>query len=71
MANKAATLRLWSTFLKPGGLIGLHSITETGFTGIVVWQKVLENHRINLDFFQLSDTVNTVEKYQNLLTQSG
>lgn len=70
MADKAATLRLWSTFLKPGGLIGLHSITETGFTGIVVLEKVLENHGINLDFFHLSNTVNTIEKYQDLLTQA-
>ncbi|NEP81999.1 MAG: methyltransferase domain-containing protein [Okeania sp. SIO3B3] len=70
MADKAATLRLWSQFLKPGGYIGLHSIAETGFTGIIVLEKVLENHGINLDFFHLSDTVNTIEKYQDLLTQA-
>lgn len=71
MANKAATINLWSKFLKPGGLISLHSLAETGFTGIVVWHKVLENHAINLDFFKLSDTVNTVEKYQDLFKQAG
>lgn len=71
MRDKAATLKLWSQFLKPGGLIGLHSLAETGFTGIVILHKVLANYGINLDFFQLSNPVNTVEKYQELLKQAG
>ncbi|MEB3340265.1 methyltransferase domain-containing protein [Okeania sp.] len=71
MINKEATLRLWSKFLKPGGFIGLHSIAETGFTNIIVLKKILENHGINIDFFQLSNTVNTIEKYDNLLRQAN
>lgn len=71
MADKAATLTLWSKFLKPDGLIGIHSIAEKGFTGIVILHKVLKNHGINLDFLHLSDTVNTVEKYQYLLKQAA
>ena len=70
MIDKEATLRLWSKFLKPGGFIGLHSIAETGFTNIVVLKKILENHGINIDFFQLSSPVNTIEKYENLLRQA-
>jgi ubiquinone/menaquinone biosynthesis C-methylase UbiE len=68
MADISAALRLWSGFLKPGGLIGIHAFAETAFVGGVVMQKVVEKYGISLAF---SKPTGTVEKCHDLLASAA
>ncbi|NJK66113.1 MAG: methyltransferase domain-containing protein [Microcoleus sp. CSU_2_2] len=68
MSDLHAALTHWHTFLKPGGIIGIHAFADTAFVGGVVTQKVAEKYGIS---FNMSKPTGTVDKCQNLLEQAG
>ncbi len=68
MSDLHAALTHWHTFLKPGGIIGIHAFADTAFVGGVVTQKVAEKYGIS---FNMSKPTGTVEKCRNLLQQAG
>ena len=68
MSDLHAALTHWHTFLKPGGIIGIHAFADTAFVGGVVTQKVAEKYGIA---FNMSQPTGTVEKCQNLLEKAG
>lgn len=68
MSDLHAALTHWHTFLKPGGIIGIHAFAGTAFVGGVVTQKVAEKYGIS---FNMSKPTGTVEKCRNLLQQAG
>ncbi|MBZ8182647.1 class I SAM-dependent methyltransferase [Oscillatoria salina] len=69
--DKEGTLKLWCQLLKPGGIIGLHSMADKGFAAMNVLQKILQKYGIILPLFQLADSVSSVEKYRQLLEKAG
>ncbi|MDP8964657.1 MAG: methyltransferase domain-containing protein [Cyanobacteriota bacterium] len=66
--DKEATLRLWYQFLKPGGLIGIHTPADTAYVGYVVLQKVLQRYDVTLE---PSNRIGSIEACQNLLANAG
>lgn len=68
ITNLQATLRLWHSFLKPDGLIGLCVFAKTAFITGVVLQKVAQRYGVSLIF---SDLTGTEEKCYTLLQQAG
>jgi len=68
MSNLHAALTHWHTFLKPGGILGIHAFADTAFVGGVVTQKVAEKYGIS---FNMSKPTGTVKKCRNLLEQAG
>ncbi|MFH7025248.1 MAG: class I SAM-dependent methyltransferase [Heteroscytonema crispum UTEX LB 1556] len=69
MADKEAALRLWYSFLKPGGLIGIHTPTYTTYIADFVLQEVLEKNGVTI--IASSKPTGTVEKCQNILEKTG
>lgn len=59
-----ASLRLWRSFLKPGGKIGLCVFASTAFVTGVVLQKVARSYGINIT---MSDLTGTEAKTHSLL----
>ena len=47
--HKEAALRLWYQFLKPGGLIGIHTPADTAYVGQAVLRKVFERYGVTLE----------------------
>lgn len=68
MSDLHAALTHWHTFLKPGGIIGIHAFADTAFVEGIVTQKVAEKYDIS---FNMNKPTGTVEKCQNLLEQAG
>lgn len=68
MSDLVGALKLWYSFLKPGGLLSFHAFADTAFVGGVVAQTVLERYGVSL---QLSQPTGTVEKCDDLLKQAG
>ena len=68
MSDLHAAPTHWHTFLKPGGIIGIHAFADTAFVGGVVTQKVAEKYGIS---FNMSKPTGTVEKCHRLLEQAG
>ena len=68
LENKAATLRLWHQFLKPDGLIGVHTPAETAYVGYVVFREVLAKYGIELE---PSNRLGTLEACRNLFLNAG
>jgi ubiquinone/menaquinone biosynthesis C-methylase UbiE len=66
--DKEATLRLWYQFIKPGGLIGIHTPADTAYVGYVVLQKVLERYGVTLE---PSNRIGSIEMCQSLLVNAG
>jgi ubiquinone/menaquinone biosynthesis C-methylase UbiE len=66
--DKEATLRLWYQFIKPGGLIGIHTPADTAYVGYVVLQKVLQRYGVTLE---PSNRIGSIEACQNLLANAG
>jgi ubiquinone/menaquinone biosynthesis C-methylase UbiE len=63
-----ADLRLWRSFLKSGGTIGLCVFAETAFVAGVVLQKVARRYGINII---MSDFTGTEAKTRSLLQTAG
>jgi ubiquinone/menaquinone biosynthesis C-methylase UbiE len=66
--DKEATLRLWYQFIKPGGLIGIHTPADTAYVGYVVLRKVLERYGVTLE---PSNRIGSIEMCQSLLVNAG
>ncbi|MGB7442008.1 MAG: methyltransferase domain-containing protein [Coleofasciculaceae cyanobacterium] len=66
--NVPADLRLWRSFLKPNGLIGLCVFADTAFIAGVVLKKVAQRYGVSLVF---SDLTGTEEKCHVLLQEAG
>ena len=66
--DKEATLRLWYQFIKPGGLIGIHTPADTAYVGYVVLQKVLQRYGVTLE---PSNRIGSIEACQTLLANAG
>ena len=68
MLDLHAALTHWHTFLKPGGILGIHAFADTAFVGGVITQKVAEKYGIS---FNMSKPTGTVEKCHRLFEQAG
>jgi ubiquinone/menaquinone biosynthesis C-methylase UbiE len=68
LTNVPADLRLWHSFLKPSGKLGLCVFAETAFTAGVVLQKVARRYGVNLI---MSDLTGTEAKAHDLLQTAG
>ena len=66
--NVPADLRLWYSFLKPKGKIGLCVFANTAFTAGVVLQKVARRYGI---YIAMSDLTGTEDKTCSLLQTAG
>lgn len=66
--DKEATLRMWYEFLKPGGLIGIHTPAESAYVGHIVLRKVFERYGVLLE---PSNRIGGIETCQNLFTNAG
>ncbi len=66
--DKEAALRLWYRFLKPGGLISIHTPAQTAYVGYVVLRYVLERYGVTLE---PSNRIGAIETCQNLFTNAG
>lgn len=66
--NKAKTLRLWHHFLKPDGMIGIHTPANTAYVGYVVFREVLEKYGIELE---PSNRLGTLEACRHLFLNTG
>ena len=67
LTNIPADLRLWRSFLKPGGKIGLCVFAETAFVTGVVLQQVARRYGINI---VMSDLTGTEARTHALLEQA-
>ena len=68
LTDVPADLRLWRSFLKPGGKLGLCVFAETAFVAGVVLQKVARRYGVNI---VMSDLTGTEEKTHDLLKTAG
>lgn len=68
MQHKAATLRRWQSFLKPGGLIAVHTPADTAYIGTVVLCKVLAKYGFSLE---ASNRIGSIEQCRTLFEDSG
>lgn len=66
--NKAAALSQWKRFLKPGGLIGIHTPADTAYIGYVVFHYVLERYGVSL---APTNRIGTIEECRNLFVNAG
>ncbi|NDJ21251.1 methyltransferase domain-containing protein [Nostoc sp. B(2019)] len=66
--DKEATLRQWIRFLKPGGVIGIHTPADTAYVGYVVLLEVLEKYGVLLE---ASNRIGTLETCQSLFEDAG
>lgn len=66
--DKAATLRLWYQFLKPGGLIGIHTPAQTAYVGYIIARKVFERYGVTLEPI---NRIGAIEMCQNLFANAG
>ncbi|MEL6494458.1 MAG: methyltransferase domain-containing protein [Cyanobacteria bacterium J06623_7] len=68
LTNVPGALRMWRSWLKPEGKLGLCVFAETAFVTGVVLQKVARRYGINL---VMSDLTGTEAKTHELLTTAG
>lgn len=68
MSDKAATLRLWHRFLKPGGRIAVHTPADTAYVGAVTLRKVLAKHGLSLE---ASNRIGSMDQCRTLFEKSG
>ncbi|PZD70421.1 Aklanonic acid methyltransferase DauC [Acaryochloris thomasi RCC1774] len=68
MKNKAATLRLWHRFLKPGGRIAVHTPADTAYVGAVVLRRVLARHGLALE---ASNRMGSIDQCRTLFENAG
>ena len=66
--NKARTLRLWHHFLKPDGLIGIHTPANTAYVGYIVFREVLAKYGIERE---PSNRLGTFEACRHLFLNTG
>ncbi len=66
--NKQATLRIWYKFLKPGGIIGIHTPADTAYIGQVILRSVFERYGINLE---PSNRIGSIETCKKLFANAG
>jgi ubiquinone/menaquinone biosynthesis C-methylase UbiE len=66
--DKKAALCLWHQFIKPGGLVGIHTPADTAYVGYVVLRKVLERYGVILE---PSNRIGSIEMCQSLLVNAG
>jgi len=68
LENKLTTLRIWHKFLKPGGIIGIHTPADTAYIGQVVLRSVLEKYGIKLES---SNRIGSIETCNKLFVNAG
>lgn len=68
LTNVPADLRLWRSFLKPGGKIALCVFAETAFVTGATLQKVARRYGVNI---VMSDLTGTAAKTRSLLQAAG
>ncbi|MGD1909750.1 MAG: class I SAM-dependent methyltransferase [Rivularia sp. (in: cyanobacteria)] len=68
MENKPATLRIWYKFLKPGGMIAIHTPADTAYIGQVVLRSVLDKYGIKLE---PSNRIGSIETCKKLFVNAG
>lgn len=66
--DKQAALQLWHRFLKPGGLIAIHTPADTADVGYVVLRQVLQKYGITLE---PSNRIGTLEECRSLFANAG
>ncbi|WP_088239570.1 class I SAM-dependent methyltransferase [Calothrix rhizosoleniae] len=66
--DKQAALRTWYKFLKPGGLIAIHTPANTAYVGQVVLRSVLKRYGIKLDH---SNRIGSIESCKQLFVNAG
>ncbi|MGI2904908.1 class I SAM-dependent methyltransferase [Tolypothrix sp. VBCCA 56010] len=66
--NKEAALQLWHRFLKPGGVIAIHTPADTADVGYVVLRQVLQKYGVTLE---PSNRIGTLETCQSLFASAG
>jgi ubiquinone/menaquinone biosynthesis C-methylase UbiE len=66
--EKEEALCLWYDFLKPGGLIGIHSPADTAYIGNVLLREIFARYGVNLEF---SNRLGTLEMCRDLLAKAG
>jgi len=68
MENKLATLGIWYQFLKPGGIIAIHTPADTAYIGQVILRSVLGKYGIKL---KPSNRIGSIETCQKLFVNAG
>lgn len=66
--DKEAALRLWYDFLKPGGLIGIHTPADTAYAGCVLLRKIFARYGVKLEF---SNRLGTLAMCRDLFAKAG
>lgn len=66
--DKQSALRLWHQFLKPGGIIGIHTPADTAYIGQVILRSVFERYGIKL---QPSNRIGSIETCKKLFSKAG
>ena len=68
MVDRLAALRQWLGFLKPDGLIGIHTPADTAFVVYDILAQVFEKYGVLL---MSGKSIGTVEKFYNILERAG
>ncbi len=66
--NKQAALQQWIGFLKPGGIIAIHTPADTADIGYVVLRSVLGKYGV---IIEPSNRIGTIETCKNLFANAG
>ena len=66
--NKPASLSLWYSLLRSGGIIAVHTPADTAYIGAVLLKKVLAKHEI---FLEASNRIGSLEQCINLFKSAG
>lgn len=66
--DKEAALQLWHRFLKPDGVIGIHTPADTADIGYGVLRQVLQKYGVRLE---PSNRIGTLETCQSLFAKAG
>ncbi|NJL09228.1 MAG: methyltransferase domain-containing protein [Calothrix sp. SM1_7_51] len=68
MENKEITLRLWSSFLKAGGLIGIHTPADRTYMVDFILRDIFEKYGVTIS---RGNSIGSVQKFHNILTKAG
>lgn len=66
--DKEVALRTWYKFLKPGGVIGVHTPADTAYVGYVVLREAFAKYGVLLE---PSNRIGTLEMCQSLFGDAG